>query len=260
MWYTRMVLSFSESALWDALFLENKIISYSFIFLEEFMFDRVIKLIGSDNLDKIKSAVVAVIGLGGVGGYAVEGLIRSGIENIIIVDYDTIDESNLNRQIITNTSNISKLKTDEMEKRILSINPNCNVTKLNIKLDLDNMDKLFNLKFDYLIDCCDTVVVKQELIKRCLNKKIKFISSMGTGNKLNPDMLEVVDISKTSYDPIAKKIRKYLKDNKIKGKVPVVYSKEQNNKFTGSIPSMVFVPATSGLLCSNYIIKCIINS
>ena len=223
-------------------------------------FSRTELLIGRDGIDKLKNSKVAVFGIGGVGSFVVEGLVRAGVGNFVLIDDDKVCLTNLNRQIITNTSNISKLKTDEMEKRILSINPNCNVTKLNIKLDLDNMDKLFNLKFDYLIDCCDTVVVKQELIKRCLNKKIKFISSMGTGNKLNPDMLEVVDISKTSYDPIAKKIRKYLKDNKIKGKVPVVYSKEQNNKFTGSIPSMVFVPATSGLLCSNYIIKCIINS
>lgn len=223
------------------------------------MFERVEKLIGIDNLNKIKSKIVAVIGLGGVGGYTIEALIRSGIQNIIIVDYDTIDITNLNRQIITDITNLDKLKTDEMEKHILNINPNCKVTKLNMKLTLDNIEKLFNLKFDYLIDCCDTIIIKEEIIKRCLNSKIKFISSMGTGNKLDPTLLEITDISKTTYDPIAKKIRKYLKDNNLKGKVPVVYSKEQNKKFTGSIPSMIFVPATSGLICANYIIKDIIK-
>ena len=224
------------------------------------MFRRVEKFIGIDNLNKIKSSVVAVIGLGGVGGYAVEGLVRSGVNNIIIVDYDWVDISNLNRQLITNVNNIGDLKVDVMERHILSINPKCKITKLNIKLDMANMDELFNLKFDYLIDCCDTLVVKEELIKRCLSNNIVFISSMGTGNKFNPSMLKVMDISKTSYDPIAKKIRKYLSVNKIKGKVPVVCSIEQNDKFSGDIPSMMFVPAVSGILCANYIIDKIIKN
>ena len=223
------------------------------------MFDRVIKLIGEDNLTKLKNTTVAVVGLGGVGGYAVEGLVRSGISNLIIVDYDTIDISNLNRQIITNQNNIGRLKVDVMEEHLLSINPECNIIKINKKLSLENVEKLFDYSFDYVIDNCYNILVKQELIKRCLEKKISIISSMGTGNKLNPSMLEVVDISKTSYDPIAKRIRKYMKDNHIYGKVPVVYSKEQNSKFNGSIPSMIFVPAVSGLLCANYVIKDIVK-
>ena len=224
------------------------------------MFDRTIKLIGEENFKKIQNATVVVVGLGGVGGYAVESLIRSGIQNIIIVDYDTVDISNLNRQVIANQSNIGRLKVDVMEQHILSINPNCNITKISKKLSEENIDELFKYSFDYLIDACDTIIVKEKIIEICLKKKITMISSMGTGNKLNPNELEITDISKTSYDPLAKKIRKYLKDNHIQGKVPVVYSKEKNESFTGSIPSMVFVPATSGLLCANYIIKKIINS
>lgn len=223
------------------------------------MNSRTEKLIGTNKLNKIKKSIVAVIGLGGVGGIATEALIRSGIENIILVDYDKIDNSNLNRQIISTKDNIGKSKIEEFEIKILKINPNCKITKLEIKLDKQNINKLFDLKFNYLIDCCDTIEVKEEIIKQCLNKKITFISSMGTGNKLDPTLLKIEDIKKTSYDPIAKKIRKYLKDNNIKGKVPVVYSKEQNNKFKGPIPSMIFVPATAGLLCSNYIIKEIIK-
>lgn len=223
------------------------------------MFDRVIKLIGEDKFNNIANKTVAVIGIGGVGGYAVEGLVRSGISSIIIVDYDTVDISNINRQIIADNNNIGYFKVDEMEKRILSINPNCKVIKLYDKLTLDNIDNLFKYSFNYLIDACDTIVIKQELIRRCLDSNIKIISCMGTGNKLNPSLLEVTDISKTSYDPIAKKIRKYIKDNHIKGKIPVVYSKEQNKKFEGSIPSMIFVPATAGLLCSNYVITDIIK-
>lgn len=223
------------------------------------MFDRIELLIGKKKLEKIKNSKVAIIGLGGVGGYATESLIRSGIEDIIIVDYDKIDITNLNRQIITNTSNIDNYKTDEMEKHILSINSKCKITKLNIKLSLSNIDELFKYKFDYLIDCCDTVTVKQELISRCVNNNITIISSMGTGNKLNPMDLEIVDIRKTSYDPIAKRIRKYLKDNHINKKIMVVSSKEKRDKFNGDIPSMIFVPATSGILCANYIIKEIIK-
>lgn len=224
------------------------------------MYDRIIKLIGENNLERIKNTKVAVIGIGGVGGYAVECLIRSGIENIIIVDYDTIDITNLNRQIISDQKHLGYFKVDEMERRILNINPNCKITKMYNKLSIENLDELFKYSFDYLIDACDTIKVKQELIKRCLDNKIRIISCMGTGNKLEPSKLEITDITKTSYDPIAKKIRKYLKDNNIKGKVPVVYSKEQNKKFEGSIPSMIFVPSTAGILCANYIIKEIIEN
>lgn len=223
------------------------------------MFDRVIRLIGEEKFIKIQTATVAVVGLGGVGGYAVESLVRSGVGNLILVDYDTIDITNLNRQIITDLDNISCNKVDEWEKRIRKINPNCEVKTIKLKLNLDNMEELFQYSFDYLIDACDTILVKEELIKRCLEKKIEFISSMGTGNKINPMELKITDIRETSYDPIAKKIRKYLKDNHIYGKVPVVWSKEQNKKFSGSVPSMIFVPAASGLLCANYIVKRIVK-
>lgn len=223
------------------------------------MFDRIIKMIGITNFSKIQSTTVAIVGLGGVGGYAVESLARSGIQNFILVDYDTIDLTNLNRQIITNIENIHELKTNATEKRLLSINPKCQITKLTLKLTPDNIEQLFQYQFDYLVDACDTILVKEELIKRCVDANRKIISSMGTGNKLDPTKLEVVDIQKTSYDPIAKRIRKYIKDNHIKNKIPVVFSKEQNSKFKGDIPSMIFVPATSGLLCANYIIRDIIS-
>ena len=220
------------------------------------VFDRVEKFIGDDNLSLLRSKVIMIVGLGGVGSFSVEALVRSGIENIIIVDYDTIDITNLNRQVMTNVSNIGKLKVDEVESRVLSINPKCNVTKLCLELNLDNIDVLFQYKFDYLIDCCDTIVVKQELIRRCLDKKIKFISSMGTGNKFNPSLLEVCDIRKTSYDPIAKKIRKYLRDNNINTKIPVIWSKEIPIKTGDSQPgSICTVPAVAGIYMVSYIIN-----
>lgn len=223
------------------------------------MYERINLLIGCDNVDKIKKSTVLVVGLGGVGGYAVEALVRSGVGNLIIVDYDTIDISNLNRQIITNTNNIGKLKTEEMRKRIISINPEARVDVVNVKIDSDNLEEIFKYKFDALIDCCDTIMVKEGLIRECLARGITFISSMGAGNKLNPSMLEVADLRDTSYDPIAKKLRKFVNDNKIYGHIPVVYSREVNDKFTGSIPSMIFVPATSGLMCANYVVNEIIK-
>lgn len=223
------------------------------------MYDRITKLIGETNIKKINNVAVAVIGLGGVGGSALECLVRSGIENIIIVDFDKIDITNLNRQIISNITNIGNSKVEEWIKRINIINPNTKVTPLNLKLDMNNIEELFNLKFDYLIDAIDDIPMKEEIIKRCLTNNIEIISSMGTGNKLNPSMLEITDIKNTSYDPIAKRIRKYMKDNNLKRKLPVVYSKEQNNKFEGSIPSMIFVPSTAGLLCANYVIRKIIE-
>ena len=158
------------------------------------MFDRTIKLIGNDNFNKISSKTVAVVGIGGVGGYAVEGLIRSGIKSIIIVDYDIIDITNLNRQLITDKKHLGYFKVDEMERRILNINPECKVIKIYDKLTKDNLDKLFNYSFDYLIDACDTIVVKEEMIKRCLENNINIISCMGTGNKLDPMAFKVADI------------------------------------------------------------------
>ena len=224
------------------------------------MYERIIKLIGEENLNKIKNKTVCIVGLGGVGGFATESIVRSGVGNVIIVDYDRIDISNLNRQIITNQNNIGKSKVQEMKKRIKSINPNCNITIIEEKIDSNNINLIFQNKIDYLIDACDTITTKEALIIECTKRKIKIISSMGTGNKLNPTLLEICDIRKTSYDPIAKKIRKFVTDNKIKDKIPVVYSKEQNPKFQGNIPSMIFVPATAGLLLANYVIRDIINN
>ena len=223
------------------------------------MFEREIKLIGEENLEKIKSKTVAVVGVGGVGGYAVESLVRAGISKLIIIDYDIVDITNLNRQIISLQSNIGKYKTDVIKERINNINPDCNVITINTKLNEENLYLLFNEKPDYIIDACDTLKVKEMLILECKKRKIKLISSMGTGNKLNPELLKITDIRKTSYDPLAKKIRKFVVDNKIKGKVMVVSSVEQPKKVEGVISSISFVPPISGLLCTSYVINDILK-
>ncbi len=226
------------------------------------MFDREIKLIGIDNYNKLKNSSIMVIGLGGVGGYVVESLTRAGIGNIIIIDYDTIDISNINRQIISNTCNIGMKKVYEWEKRIKLINPNCHVITIDKYLTKDNLyDTLDNYKIDYIIDACDTINVKKELIKYTYLNKIGFISSMGTGNKLDPTKLEITTLDKTSYDPIAKILRKYIKDEKINKKIYVVCSKEQPKKINEKkISSISTVPSVAGLLLSSFVINSIINN
>ena len=222
-------------------------------------FERLRLLIG-EKFNLIKKVNVLVIGLGGVGSYAVEALIRSGIENITIVDNDTISITNLNRQLMTNHENIGKYKTDEIEKRIKLINPNVNIKKVTKFINKDNIYDLFNSSYDYIVDACDTIEVKKMLIKISKEKDIKLISSMGTGNKMDPSKLRIVDIRKTSYDSIARILRKMVKDEKIKGKVMVVFSDEKKyTKVTKEIPSNSFVPATSGLLCASYIINDIVG-
>jgi len=223
------------------------------------MFEREIKLIGQNNFDKIQSVSVCVIGIGGVGGHAVETLVRSGIKNIIIIDYDVVDITNKNRQIIATDDNIGKKKTEVMKERIFKINKDVNVITIDKKIDINNISDIFNHNIDYFIDACDTISVKKEIIKQCSNKNITFISCMGTGNKLDPSKLEITDIRKTSYDPIAKILRKYVKDEKIDKKVPVVYSTEIPKKIEGSISSISYVPSTAGILCASYIINKIIE-
>ncbi len=225
------------------------------------MFEREISLIGQENLTKIQNQTVALIGLGGVGGYTLETLVRCGIKNILVVDYDTIELTNLNRQILTTNNNIGEKKVLEAQKRALSINPNINIIPIDLYIDKDNYQELFKYHIDYLIDACDSINTKKLLIKESLSRKIKIISCMGTGNKLDPSLLKITTIDKTSYDPLAKIIRKYIKDNHLSPKLPVVSSTEKpiitSNK---QIASISYVPAYAGLLLTKYIIDDIIKN
>ena len=222
------------------------------------MYERIISFMGNDNLEKIKNTTVLIVGLGGVGGYAMESLVRSGIGNLILIDYDKIDESNLNRQIITNRFNIGLFKTDEAKKRILSINPNCNVITINTFIDKNNINIIDKYNINYIVDACDSVEAKKLLIDYSLDKNIPLISSMGTANKIDPTKLSITDIRKTSYDPLAKILRKYVMDKKTNKKIMVVSSTEEPIR-KDLLSSLVFVPATAGILCANYIIKKIID-
>ncbi len=218
-------------------------------------FQRLSFLIGEEKIDKLKDKNVLVLGIGGVGGYVVESLVRSGISNITIVDYDIVDITNINRQIIALTSTVGMKKTEVFKNRILDINPNCNVKIIDYFIDENNYKDLFSGKIDFFIDCCDSVKTKKSVIKYALEEDIPIISSMGAGNRMNIKDLNICEIRKTSYDPLARIIRKYLRDENINKKLMVMCSSEKPKKVEGVIASNSFVPAAAGLLISNYVIK-----
>lgn len=222
-------------------------------------------LIGKDAVEKLNNSRVAVFGVGGVGGYVVESLSRAGVGNIDIIDNDTISVSNLNRQIIALNSTVGKNKVDVLKARLLDINPNLKVE--TYKCFFTRNTEFDFSKYDYVVDAIDTVVGKLELIIRAKSANVPIICSMGTGNKMNPTMFEVADISKTSVCPLAKVIRQELKKRRIK-KVKVVYSKEMPLKPIvtedmdvetkgGRIApaSNSFCPAVAGLIIASEVIK-----
>lgn len=214
------------------------------------------KLIIGDKIEILKNKRVLVLGLGGVGGYVIESLARCGIGSLVLVDYDTVDITNINRQIIALHSNIGKKKTDCFKERLLDINPNINIDLYDIFYNNDNKDVIFNGKIDYVIDCCDSLESKKILIEECFKRDIPVISSMGTGNKLHPELFKITCLSKTEYDPLAKKMRYLFRDNKeILNKVMVIYSSEKPSEFKGKIGSISFVPSVAGLMLTSYVIN-----
>lgn len=223
------------------------------------MFDRIISLIGNEKFKELQNKKILLVGCGGVGGYALETLVRSGINNIDIVEFDKIDISNLNRQIITNQNNIGLSKSEEAKKRAMLINPKVNVNLYELFLDETNIKDILSNNYDYIIDACDSVNTKIELIKECTQKNYKLISCMGTAKKMDPTKLEITTLDKTNYDPLAKVIRKKVKELNIKEKINVVSSTEQiiNSETLGSF---MMVPATAGILCAKFIIDDIINN
>lgn len=228
--------------------------------MEKNKFLRLERIIGSDNINILKEKTVMVIGVGGVGGYCVENLVRSGIGRIIIVDFDKVDITNINRQIIALDSTIDCYKVDVLENRIKDINNNCDVIKIYDFINDENIDSLFNYDIDYVIDACDTVNTKKLIIKKCLDNNIKFISCMGTGNKLDPTKLEICDIRKTINDPLARIIRKFVKDERINSKVMVLSSKELPIKtIDNKLGSSSFVPSSAGILIGSYVVRDLID-
>lgn len=222
-------------------------------------FSRTKNLIGEIALNKLKKCHIAIFGIGGVGGYSAEAIARAGIGEITLVDNDTVSLSNINRQIIATHSTVGKPKVEVMKERILDINPTAKVNTYNI-LYLPETAKLFNFsKFDYVIDAIDNVTGKIQLTINANECNTAIISSMGTGNKLNPQDFEVSDIYKTSVCPLARVMRYELKKRGIR-KLKVVYSKETPIKSGERTPSSIsFVPPVAGLIIASEVIKDIIN-
>ena len=245
-------------------------------------FSRTELLIKEDGIQKLQKAKVAIFGIGGVGSFAVEGLVRSGIGNFILVDDDKICLTNLNRQIIATRKTIGKYKVDVMEERILEINPDAKIQTYQEFYMPNSKTNIITEDIDYVIDCVDTVTAKIEIVKRCKELDIPIISAMGTGNKLDPSRFEITDIYKTSICPLAKVMRKELRKRNIES-LKVIYSKEEpieideysnsscktncicppgtkrkctiRNQVPGSIS---FVPSVAGLMIAGEVIREII--
>ena len=254
----------------------------------ENQFSRTEMLVGKDAVERLKGSKVAVFGVGGVGGYAVEVLARSGVGNIDVFDADTVNITNLNRQVIALHSTLEQAKVDAIEKRIYDINPACVVGKYKMFYLPENAGEVDLKQYDYVVDCVDTITAKIELIRRCKLFGIPIISSMGAANKMDATAFRVADISKTTMDPLAKVMRKKLRALGIAG-VKVVFSEEQPLKAMGQnnsecadnattnenladnegahkpkgkkhVPaSNAFVPAAAGIVVGGEVVKDIIG-
>ncbi|WP_293720669.1 tRNA threonylcarbamoyladenosine dehydratase [uncultured Cetobacterium sp.] len=229
------------------------------------IFQRTELLIGKENLNKLNNSHVLVFGVGGVGGFVVESLVRAGVGELTVVDFDTVDITNLNRQVIATQDTIGQDKVEVIKKRALSINPEIKVNAYKEKFFKDKKEVFFSKdkKYDYIVDAIDLVTAKLDLITIAKELKIPIISSMGTGNKINPTMLEIADISKTSVCPLAKVMRAELKKRRI-GKVKVLFSRELPMKPKSSegdrakqnnVGSISFVPSVAGLIIASEVIK-----
>ena len=222
-------------------------------------FSRTISLIGEENFNKLKNANILLIGVGGVGGYVLEALVRSGIEKITIIDGDNIAKSNLNRQIIATIDEIGKDKVEVAKTRAESINKNVKITAKKEFLTPENLAYTDFSHYDFVVDAIDFTPTKIAIIEKAKAQNINIISSMGTGNKLHPEKFSICDISKTETCPLAKKIRQELKKKNIKN-VPVLFSREtpvtkglsENGK---QVPaSIATIPSIAGLMIANYVI------
>ena len=230
--------------------------------------------IGKEGIDLLKNTTVAILGVGGVGSFAAEACARSGVGRIILVDKDNVDITNINRQLVAYISTIGRSKSKVMKERIADINPECEVIDMHMFYTEETYEQFFAMNIDYVIDASDTIIYKIHLMKECLKRNIKIISSMGAANKTDPTRFKIVDISKTHTDPIAKVIRtKLRKEDRITKGIPVVFSDESPiivredvvetvgkpeaaiRKAKMPPSSNAFVPSTVGLICASWVIN-----
>ena len=233
-------------------------------------FSRTELLIGKQGLEKLHNAKIAIFGIGGVGSFVVEGLVRAGVQKFVLVDNDKISLTNLNRQLIATQKTIGKDKVEVAKERILGINPKAKVEVFKEFFLPNSNTNIITKELTYVVDCIDTVTAKIEIVMQCKNLKIPIISAMGTGNKLNPLKLEVTDIYKTNVCPLAKVMRKELRKRNI-NELKVVYSTEEpiklklqnyeeKNVTKRQVPgSISFVPSVAGLIIAGEVVKEIIE-
>ena len=223
-------------------------------------------IIGDEGINKLKNSNVIVFGVGGVGSFAAEAIARAGVGNLTIVDFDDVDITNINRQLPALHSTVGKYKVEVMKDRILDINPDINIKAIREVYIKDTSESILCENYDYVVDAIDMVTSKIHLIETCKNKGLEIISSMGMGNKLDPTKIEVTDIHKTTICPLARVMRKELKDRKIK-KLKVVYSTEQPKELKKKIlngkkvtpGSVSFVPSVGGLIIASVVINDLLN-
>lgn len=228
---------------------------YNYLVMKD-IWQRLSIMIGEDNVKMLNRKRVILFGVGGVGGYVAEMLIRSGIEQLSIVDFDTVDISNINRQVVALQSTIGKMKVDVMKERLLDINPHAKIWEYKLRLDSSTIDKFDLQSYDFVIDCIDDVTAKQLLIKYCKEFNLNFIVSCGAGNRFSDvPKFEIDDVSKTSYDRLAKVIRKFCQQEGLKN-VPVVYTKQQPIKCAGNVVgSIAYYPSSMASAISAYVIN-----
>lgn len=222
-------------------------------------FNRTKNLLGEGNFAKLTSATVAVFGVGGVGSFTVEALARAGIGHLVLIDKDDIDATNINRQLHALSSTVGKSKVEVMRERILDINPSAQVDTIQkFFLPSEPVEDFFICRYDYVVDAIDTLTAKIFLVEECTRREIKIISSMGAGNKLDGSRFKVSDIYQTSVDPLAKVMRKKLKERGIK-RLKVVWSDEPPQPVKDVIGSVSFVPSVAGLIMAGEVVKDLIG-
>lgn len=229
--------------------------------------------VGKEGVERFKHTTVAILGVGGVGSFAAEACARSGIGRIILVDKDNVDITNVNRQLVAYMSTVGRSKSEVMKERILDINPQCEVHDMHMFYTEETYEQFFAMKPDYVIDASDTIMFKIHLMKECLNRGIKIISSMGAANKTDPTRFKIIDISKTHTDPLAKVIRTKLRKEGIHKGIPVVFSDESPIIVREDVVEIVgkpdatirkakmppssnaFVPSVAGLVAASWVIN-----
>ena len=221
--------------------------------------DKSIQLLGEDKIKSLGEKTVLIIGLGGVGGTALEALARSGVKNFVLIDFDKVDESNLNRQILYTMSDVGKNKVDVAKDHILKLNSDLSVTTFNTRVEETTLNNLNLGKVNFIVDAIDYIPGKLHIIEFAIKNKIPFITSLGMGNRLNPEDVCITKLNKTENDPLAKKLRYEVKQNGLDLKeVNVVFSKEIPLIKSPKPASMIMVPSTAGLLIAKYVLSTIL--